>query len=56
MASAGPDPEQLLCLVRAGQVEAVGPLLESYRNYLSLLARLEIGRRLQRKVDDSDLV
>jgi RNA polymerase sigma-70 factor (ECF subfamily) len=56
MASAGPYPEQLLCLVRAGQVEAVGPLLELYRNYLSLLARLEIGRRLQRKVDDSDLV
>jgi RNA polymerase sigma-70 factor (ECF subfamily) len=27
-----------------------------YRNYLGLLARLEIGRRLQGKVDDSDLV
>jgi RNA polymerase sigma-70 factor (ECF subfamily) len=27
-----------------------------YRNYLSLLARLQIGRRLQGKVDASDLV
>lgn len=35
---------------------AVGSLLESYRNYLRLLARIEIGRRLQGKVDASDLV
>ncbi len=56
MTSAGPDPENLLSLARSGQDQAVGPLLELYRNYLSLLARLEIGRRLQGKVDDSDLV
>jgi RNA polymerase sigma-70 factor (ECF subfamily) len=56
MTSAGPDPEELLRLVRAGQEAAAGPLLELYRNYLGLLARLEIGRRLQGKVDDSDLV
>ena len=34
----------------------MGRLLELYRNYLGLLARLEIGRRLQGKPDDSDLV
>jgi len=56
MTSAGPDPEQLLSLARSGQDQAVGRLLELYRNYLGLLARLEIGRRLQGKVDDSDLV
>jgi RNA polymerase sigma-70 factor (ECF subfamily) len=56
MTSAGLDPEQLLGLARAGRDEAVGQLLELYRNYLGLLARLEIGRRLQGKVDDSDLV
>jgi RNA polymerase sigma-70 factor (ECF subfamily) len=30
--------------------------LERYRGYLGLLARLQIGRRLQRKVDAADLV
>src|SRR5260370_10077918 len=50
------DPEQFLCLARAGSVPALGQLLELYRNYLSLLARLQIGRRLQGKVDASDLV
>ena len=55
MTSAGTDPEQLMCLARAGQDQAVGRLLELYRNYLTLLARLEIGRRLRGKVDDSDL-
>jgi RNA polymerase sigma-70 factor (ECF subfamily) len=31
-------------------------LLELYRNYLTLLARVQIGRRLQGKVDAADLV
>src|SRR5947209_8168605 len=54
--SAGPDPEQLLGLGRAGSGPALGQLLELYRTYLALLARLQIGRRLQRKVDADDLV
>jgi RNA polymerase sigma-70 factor (ECF subfamily) len=53
---AGPDPEQLLGLARAGGGSALGQLLELYRNYLALLARLQIGRRLQGKVDAADLV
>jgi RNA polymerase sigma-70 factor (ECF subfamily) len=55
-ANAGPDPEQLLLLARAGHGPALGQLLELYRNYLTLLARLQIGRRLQGKVDSADLV
>jgi RNA polymerase sigma-70 factor (ECF subfamily) len=54
--NAGPDPEPLLLLARAGQASALGQLLELYRNYLTLLARLQIGRRLQGKADSADLV
>jgi RNA polymerase sigma-70 factor (ECF subfamily) len=35
---------------------ARGQLLERYRHYLTLLARVQIGRRLQGKVDADDLV
>jgi RNA polymerase sigma-70 factor (ECF subfamily) len=52
----GSDPEQLLTLARAGSVADLGELLEGYRSYLTLLARLQIGRRLQGKVDAADLV
>jgi RNA polymerase sigma-70 factor (ECF subfamily) len=51
-----PDPEQLLCLARMEDSRALGELLELYRGYLSLLARLQVGRRLQGKVDASDVV
>jgi RNA polymerase sigma-70 factor (ECF subfamily) len=54
--SATPDPEQLLRLARAGDGAALGQLLELYRNYLDLLARIQIGRRLRGKVDSADLV
>src|SRR5450755_4295651 len=50
------DPEQLLQGAKAGDAAILGRLLELYRRYLSLLARIEIGRRLQGKVDASDLV
>src|SRR5262249_59912455 len=52
----GPDPERLLRLARAEDGAALGQLLELYRGYLALLARLQIGRRLQGKVDAADLV
>ncbi len=53
---AGVDLERLLQLARAHGGAALGQLLEVYRNYLTLLARLQIGRRLRGKVDASDLV
>src|SRR5439155_18589150 len=46
----------LLRQARAGDGAALGQLLELYQNYLLLLARLQIGRRLQSKVDAADLV
>jgi RNA polymerase sigma-70 factor (ECF subfamily) len=49
-------PEQLIPLARQGDGQALGQLLELYRNYLSLLAQLQIHRRLQSKVDAADLV
>jgi RNA polymerase sigma-70 factor (ECF subfamily) len=51
-----PDPGRLLRLAQAGDGPARGELLEHYRNYLTLLARVQIGRRLQGKVDACDLV
>ncbi len=50
------DPEQMIQEARAGIEAALGSLLDLYRNYLRLLARLEIGRQLQGKLDASDLV
>lgn len=50
------DVERQLALARGGNVEAVGRLLEHFRAYLTLLARIQIGRRLQGKVDPTDLV
>lgn len=50
------NPEQLLTMAREGDHRALGQLLDLYRNYLSLLARVQIGRRLRRQVDASDVV
>jgi RNA polymerase sigma-70 factor (ECF subfamily) len=48
--------EDLLAQARAGDDGVLGMLLERYRAYLTLLARLQIGRRLQAKADCADLV
>jgi RNA polymerase sigma-70 factor, ECF subfamily len=50
------DPERLLHRARAGEAPALGRLLDRYRAYLNVLARVQIGRRLQGKVDASDVV
>jgi RNA polymerase sigma-70 factor (ECF subfamily) len=50
------NPESLIRAARAGDAAALGRLLEGYRNYLALLARLQISRRLQSKLDPGDLV
>jgi RNA polymerase sigma-70 factor (ECF subfamily) len=48
--------EALLEQARSGDGAALGELLERYRNYLAVLARSQIGRRLQGKVDAADVV
>jgi RNA polymerase sigma-70 factor (ECF subfamily) len=49
-------PERLLTQARAGDVPALGRLLELYRNYLRVLARAMIGQALRVRLDTSDLV
>ena len=53
---AGFDPELLLVLAKAGDGVALGRLLERYRNYMTVLIRIQVGRRLSRKVDAEDLL
>jgi RNA polymerase sigma-70 factor (ECF subfamily) len=48
--------KDLIIQARGGDATALGQLLECFRNYLRVLADIEIGRRLQRKVDASDIV
>lgn len=50
------ERELLLAQARAGVAGALGELLELYRPYLTLLARLEVGRRLRGKADETDVV
>ena len=50
------DPSILLQQARSGSPVALGQLLESYSQYLTLLARVQIGRRIQGKVDPADVV
>jgi RNA polymerase sigma-70 factor (ECF subfamily) len=51
------DPAaDLLREARAAGEPAFGRLLGRYANYLTLLARVEVGRRMQGKLDPADLV
>jgi RNA polymerase sigma-70 factor (ECF subfamily) len=54
--SAHANPGRLLEQARAADGATLGQLLELYRGYLALLARTQIGRRLQSKIDPGDLV
>jgi RNA polymerase sigma-70 factor, ECF subfamily len=54
--NASVDVEGLLGRASARQQGALGQLLEHFRNYLALLARMQIGRRLQGKLDAQDVV
>jgi RNA polymerase sigma-70 factor (ECF subfamily) len=47
---------RLLNHAREGDGPALGQLLQRYRNYLHLLARVQIGRRMQGKLDVADVV
>lgn len=50
------ERSSLIVLARGGDRAAIGRLLHSYQGYLTILAQVEIGRHLQRKVDAQDLV
>lgn len=50
------DPGELLTMARQGDTQAVGQLFEIYRQYLKLLAHMEIDQRFQAKIDPSDIV
>lgn len=49
------EPDSLLSEARSDSA-ALGLLLESCRSYLTLLARVQIGKRLQGKIDPSDVI
>jgi RNA polymerase sigma-70 factor (ECF subfamily) len=50
------SPDLLLERARAGDVEALGRLLELYRNYLRVVARSLLGSTPQAYADPSDLI
>src|SRR2546423_13858497 len=50
------EPECLLRQAQDGDRAAQGQLLDAYAPYLTLLARVQIGRRLRGKVDPADVV
>jgi RNA polymerase sigma-70 factor (ECF subfamily) len=50
------EPESLMAQARAGRPEALGQLLELYRNYLTLFARVQMDMQLRGRVSGSDLV
>jgi RNA polymerase sigma-70 factor (ECF subfamily) len=52
----GTEIYRLLADARRGEDAALGELLELYRNYLHLLARVGIDRRLRGKMSASDVV
>ena len=50
------DPDKLLRLAREGDHDGLGQLFGAYRNYLKMLARLQIHSELRTKADASDIV
>lgn len=50
------DLKEMLGRAKNGDDEALTRLVDSYMNYLSLLARMQVGHTLQAKVDPADLV
>jgi RNA polymerase sigma-70 factor (ECF subfamily) len=48
--------DRVIELAKGGDGHALGSLLEGYRAYLKMLARVQIGKRLQSKLDADDLI
>jgi RNA polymerase sigma-70 factor, ECF subfamily len=48
--------DELIHRAKQGDEQCLGALLASYENYLKMLAKVQIGRSLQGKVDACDLV
>jgi RNA polymerase sigma-70 factor (ECF subfamily) len=48
-------PDALLELARRGDQDALGELLEGYRRYVELMARIQLDRTIQRKIAPSDV-
>jgi RNA polymerase sigma-70 factor (ECF subfamily) len=55
MTDSTPSVTALLAALRRGDAAAPGELLQRYRDWLCLLARLQLDRRLQAKCDASDI-
>jgi len=49
-------PEQLIAEARRGADDRLGQLLDTYRNYLHLLAKTQIDEKLRARISASDLV
>ena len=54
--SSGADLRHLLAEAKGGSVESLGRLLESYQNYLKLLAHTQLDKKVRRRVSPSDVV
>jgi RNA polymerase sigma-70 factor (subfamily 1) len=56
MSQVPPNLEKLIGAAKVGSKEALGQLLESYRPFLQIKARLYLDSRLSRKFDEMSLV
>jgi RNA polymerase sigma-70 factor (ECF subfamily) len=54
-ANSSSPPSSLLELARQGDGEALGSLLEGYRKYVELMARIQLDETLRRKIAPSDV-
>jgi RNA polymerase sigma-70 factor, ECF subfamily len=50
------NPMAVLAAARAGDRDALGSLTELYRNYLYLIAQVQVDRHIRRRLSPSDLV